>query len=445
MKEQIMKKINQIFEILNSESSINKKELHPFLLELNDMLELEMKDYNSNYDRGVNLFRYNEDERLEQIESKIKLFQTKPEIALFEGIKYCENKLNEFLDNYHIGFKQTFELNNGGLFKVEIPALIRKNDCFGEKKISEEIHFELQMENLKKIGIETNCDKNKNVKILATEKSIKNLRKLLIDFGARTIDFNIWEYKNSMTLNLIKFYIKPSNLLKNNYNIAKVELSSDKNFINLDEESFIIHELKELWSAYLYFKQMKEVKDSCYYIIRSCFYQVCKTVECENSITKEEENKHKKNREKNLLIREKENQLGSLISGELIENTAKKIYEKLNKIGYEHCNFRCHNLSISSHSLNAEFYFSTDFCFEDNIARMEESTIKSILECIGNLKDESLKVLATEKNMETLNKIIKENIPSAMIVNFNIENHWSINSNFIKSFTISIDNLNSLF
>lgn len=449
MKEKVKEIINNIFSLLNSEESIQKKDLHSNLLELNNILEEILKDFVPNENRFANLFRYNEDDRLAQIEHKIENFKLKPELSLLEGIQFCENKLNEFLDVYHIGFKKSFELNSSGFFEVEIGSLITRKNSFHDNEVSEEIHFDLQMDNLRFVGIDIDYEKGKkgDVNILATENSINNLRKILTEFGARLLEFTFRAgVDDILVLHKIKFKIKPNDLLKGNYNMPKITFNCDKNIVNPDEKFSIIHDLKELWSAYLTYIEVEQCKDSCGSLIKSLFASVCNKVEFNCSITNSENEKYQKIREKNLLIRKKEKELGSLINGDFIKDTTKTIYQKLNKIGYETVNFRCRDLKITQYSIQADFIFSTGFCFEKEIKELSEEEIRKIFDCNdGNLDEESLKVLATEKNMETLSSIIGINIPSSLIVNYNIENHWSIRQNYIKGFTISLDNLNGLF
>lgn len=448
MKEKVKENINNILCLLNSEQDIQKKDLHSNLLKLNNVLEEILKDFIPNEDRFSNLFRYNEDERLSQVENKIENFKLKPELSLFEGIKFCETKLYNFLDVYHIGFKKSFELNSYGFFEVEIGSLITRKNSFHDKEVSEEIHFDLQMDNLRLVGIDIDYEKGKkgDVNILATENSINNLKKILKEFGVRLLKFTFKDNDGILVLDNIKFKIHPNDLLKSNYKMPKIELNCDENIINPDEKISIIYDLKELWSAYLTYIEVQQCKDSCGSIIKSLFTSICNKVKFNCSITNIENKKHEKIKEKNILIRKKEEELGSLLNGDFIKNTTKNIYDKLNKIGYETINFRCQDIKITKYSIQADFIFSTSFCFEQNIKELDEETIRKIFDCNkGNLDEESLKILATEKNMNTLSIITKTNIPSSLITNYNIENHWSIQKNYIRSFTLSFDNLNGLF
>lgn len=446
MSEILKDNINEIFHICNQKSELEKKELHPYLETINSFLEEYFKDfvYENN---TINLFKYDEDERLSQIEYNIENFSKHPELGLFEGINYCKDKLRNFLDVYHIGFIKKFKFNKFGWFEVEIASLITKHSSFHNKDFSKQIKFDLQMETLKNEGIETNYEKGKtkDINIIATESTLQNLKRLFSNLGAKLIKFVLQEEDDVLTLDRMFFRIKPEDLSSKDYSMPEVILSSDENIINPDERNFIFHEFQELWDSFSTFQTYEPCKNSCYGIIMSAFAHICKTCKFECSIFEKEENKHKAIREKNLLIKNKKQELGEKISSDIMKQTINKLYNKMNKFGYENFHFYCKEIYSSEWQLEVIFDFTSE-CYEMDITPIEEETLKQIFECSnGSLEDESLKILATNNNFALIEKIIKENIPNATISNFDIQNHWSIGVNYINAFTIEIDNLNGLF
>lgn len=451
MDEILKNNINEVFNIFNQKEEVEKKEIYHYLEEINSYLEESFKDfkYQENF---LNPFKYNEDERLSQIEHKIENFSKIPELGLLEGIKYYEQKLSDFLDVYNIGFIHSFKLDSYGSFKVEISSLITKFSSFHDKDISNKIKFDLQMENLAENGILTtykkNMDKKKDIHIIATEECLKNLKKLLIDFGATLIKFTLQDNDDNdenLVLNKISFRILPSKFTTKNYSMPEVKFSCNDNILNPDEKNSIIHDFKELWNAYLTFQTYEPCQNSCYGIIRSLFANICRTCNFECSIFTQEENKHKTIREKNILIRKKEEELGRKVSGDIIKQTINKLYSLFNKIGYENFYFRCQDILASKYQIEVSFHSTTD-CFEKDIIPIKEETLKENFECSnGSFDDESLKILATNNNFKAIENIIKTNIPNATITSFDVKNHWSIGYNYIEGFKIQLDVLNGLF
>lgn len=436
--------INSIFEKINNASgSLEKENFKEDILKLNDIFEDLLKD--CKYPENRLMLRFNEDERLAQIENKINLFKDKPYIGIQEGVKICEQKIRNFLEYYHIGYCNSLFLGNYGSLDVTIGCLIHNHSSFHDKDESNKIKFQMQMDILKDYGFDLELKKNEAF-LLGTENNIVLLKQLLSSFGCALIKIEVLgERKNMCIIDKISFKIKPSDLLDTNFSLPEISFKVS-NELNPDEISSIISNFKELYSSYTTFMEMEGLRDNCGYIIQSLFAQICKTLNITTSISEKNNIEHSEIRRKNIEIREKEIELGQLISGEVIKEGMGLLYNHLNKIGYEKLGFRCSDLSISPHNINATFFiYRQKYCFENNIKRIKEDALKDIYDVIGSLEDESLNILLNDKNVETLNLLIKKHIPNGFISNLKIGNHWSIMNFYIESFEVSISNLNDLF
>ena len=118
----IKSNLNNILNVLY-ETDVTRETFKNDMLQLNGHLNDLLTDCEE-----VNHFalKFSPEDQLNDILERKQKVTENPSLALLEAIKYCEKKLNDFLEQYKIGFIKSFCLEADGNFAIEIGCLITK-------------------------------------------------------------------------------------------------------------------------------------------------------------------------------------------------------------------------------------------------------------------------------------------------------------------------------
>lgn len=435
-REDIVMESNKMIELLK-ETEPQKKNFHPILQKLDDAFWVDFREVKEPEDKIF--FRYNEDERMQDIERKEKLLQSRPECCMFEAVKYCENKLHHFLEQYHIGFLHDFDLQESGMFYVDLACMITNMDSFHQESATKEIKAQLQLELLEKKGIQIHYNtKFNHHEISATTESIDSVLKLLREeMDAHILDMKLRDYKGFRSLNSISFYVDADILFEKDWTPIEVVLEKKEDVLNANEIGLFYHNLKELNSAVSYMEINKELSVS---IIKSLFSEICKLTNYDGKIFQEIDGQRKPIRDKNILIHEKEAELGSMMKT-VIKDAVKRFSAQMKKNIYEKLNFDMRKFTVTPHQVKVDFSFSTGPNF-DKLKQLTDEELYSLYDTNnGTIDEEDMLVLCTERNQKTLENEISELYPGIVITDLDVKNHWSVRHNAIKGFTVSLDRI----
>lgn len=447
-EEKLIDILNSTIKVLNNDN-VTKQSLIPYCEKIETFLLNDFK--NIEEPETIQLFRYDTNERLSQINDKIKKFKDKPECCIFEAVKVCQEQIHKFLDVYHIGFNRNISLQNNGYLKVEIGCLITKHNEFHENDLSSKIKLQLQMETLQNLGINIsykNIDELTEPEIVADSNSIDALYTLLgKELNAENIKMDIIEFEGRRSINKIYFSVYVKDLFSNQWEMPDIVLKSKENCLNPDEIGSIYYDIKEINHAYGTINMIEDISQTCVSLIKSHFSNICKVIGFNGEIKKEYDKKYSEIRKLNDEIRKKELELGNMICENDIDGILKNAFSMIEKIVFEKTNFRSTLIKATPYNIIANFTFATGFNLNRKMKQMTDEEIRNMYDCSkeGTIRDEDLFLLCTERNLKTLEDTITSNIPLSTITDMNIKNHWSIKQNYINNFSLSIDNLNVLF
>lgn len=435
----VLEKGNEIIQFLRREEP-KKKDFFPLLQELDDFFVKEFRDIKEPADRVF--FRYNEDERLQDIERKIVLLEKNPECCLLEGVKFCEDKMRRFLKKYHIGFVKDFYAKENGTFFVNLACLITSTDSFHEETATKELKEQFQLDLLRSKGIkvERNEKLNHN-EIIATTESMDALDKLLTEeLNAQILKIQLREFGGVRSVDKIEMYVKPEIFFDKDWSPYEIILESKEDTLNPNEVGHLYHELKEMFSSY---QNISFMEETCVSLVKSHFTDICRVVGFEGKIFHEKEDKSKPIREKNQLIREKEVKLGSMMKSSFKES-AERVSKRINKEIYELLNFNVLNIELTPHQLLIKCSFATGPNW-NGYKQMTDEELKILYDTNdGTIDDENMLIECSERNQRTLKEKMNSLYSEVVLTELNVQNHWSNKMNSIKGFTASLDNLTAL-
>lgn len=435
----ILDKLNEMIVLLKVEEP-QKKDFFPILQELDDFFVEDFKDVAEPPERIF--FRYNEDDKLREIERKMKLLEENPECCLLEGVRFCEDKMRRFLEKYHIGFAKDFYAKENGTFFVNLACLITSMDSFHQETATKELKEQFQMDLLRSKGIQVENNKKLNHKeILATTESMDALSMLLEEeLDAHILKIQLREFEGVRTVDRIEMYVKPEIFFEKDWQPYEITFNNNEDVLNPNEVGLIYHNLKELYSAY---NNISFMKETCVSLVKSQFTEICRVIGFEGKIFHEKDDKSKPIREKNQLIREREAELGSLIQNTFKEST-EKVSARVKKEVYELLNFDVREIQFTPHQLLMRFVFATGPNW-DRFKQMDDEELKNLYDTNdGTIDDEDMLIACSERNQRTLEEKMNYLYNGVVITEMNVQNHWSTRMNSIKGFTASLDNLNAL-
>lgn len=433
--------IQKIFDIFNQEETILKISLHSYIENINKILEDDFKGIE--YERQTFKFgNMTQDERLISLNEKINNIKSNPNLCFMEGLRYCQNKIRNFLSYYNIGYCSDFSYSNN-TFKVEIGCNISNRSIMHDKNISKKIIFQQQLKVLKDYGFDLDIIKEISAKLKVTSNNIELLKKLLESIGARYVRVKYVDNKDEFYIDKIQFYISMENLKQLDYKPFVFDFEITEN-LNDDEKSFLITEFKELYSAYQSYYEIDQAKEPCFYIIKNCLSHICKTLNIQCSFCKDYIEKMNKNLEIANTIKEKEDELGTLITKEILSNGFKTIEHNLNQLCCSNFGYKSLDLNCYEHYIISDFHLANKYLLDEDIEIISDDDLKLKLDCNnGTIEDEDIKILATDKNLEYLKNFFLTRF-NCKIKNFDIDYDMDTNKLFIRKFTIVFYNIQDL-
>ena len=427
-----MHKINEIIDntcnrLLN-EQNITKESLYDNIKSLNELVMGKLDNIDVDDTMFDKFIVKTNDEKIQGLDMKLSRLKNTPEM-LTEAVSLANDKIKLFLKKYNIGFLKSLTLNNSGRFLVEIPCLIMKHNSFHDKDYSANLEFEYQIDMLKQIGLDieqSNLSSNKGPVILATEKSIDVLTKLITDIGGMGLNYEVRVFKGQKTIRSISFRIDPEKLYEFNEKPFEVVCKTSE-YLNPDETLYLIYNFKELKSTFACYndKDMEKSKVHCKNIILHSFATICDTVGYTTNISQTVNEKYQKVKEENTIIKQKEDAIKAKINPSAIKGFTDTIMSILESFAHEQMGFVCQDVEVSS-VLRASFIFNTcgdPYCvYNDDIISMSENDLKDTFECSeGSFDCEDLLILNTQQNIEKLNMIINTKFKNAHIDSIEVE------------------------
>lgn len=441
--------IEEIYGYCIIGGEIKKTTFHENLHTLNDLLTEKLGDIKVNNVKFKHIMIKSPLERLQELENKLSTLSTGPEM-LTEAILLGEDKMRLFLKKYNIGFLKNIKLNQSGIFTVEVPCMINNHSSFHNKDYSKKVEFEYQLDLLKSLGFEL-CESklagNKSPAILATQKSIETMEKLINDLGGMGLHQNLATYKGQTTIRSIEFRISPETLYKFDETPVAVTCTVSEN-LNADELLHLAHELRELISVLKDYsdKDLEKAHDACKNIILHTFSTICDIVELETPISISVKDAHADAKRINELVREKEELIKQAVEPEKIKDFAGKVMGKIEKFGAEKIGFSCLDIDIT-HRLTANLrydlcgYIFCSHC-DDEVENITKEKLMETFEIYpGTYDEENLVILNTKENIDKLNSIIMSNFDGARIENIEV-GYKDFVGYYVQKISVTFPNLN---
>lgn len=428
---------------------IKKEVFHEKLTTLNDLLTDLLKDINLDTLKFKHILVRNPLERLEELEAKLSTLTSGPEM-LTEAVLLGEDKMRQFLKKYNIGFLKSIKLNQSGIFTVEVPCLINNHSSFHNKDYSKKVEFEYQLDLLKSLGFEL-CESklagNKSPAILATQKSLDAMEKLISDLGGMGLHQTLSTYKGQTTIRGIEFRINPKILYDFDETPVKITCAVSEN-LNADELLHLAHELRELISVLKDYsdKDLEKAHSACKNIILHTFSTICDIVELETPILKSVKDSHADSRRINELVREKEELIKQAVEPEKIKDFAEKVISKIEKFGAEKIGFSCLDIEVN-HGLTANLRYDLCgyiFCahYDEEVENITKEKLMETFEMYpGEFDDENLVILNTKENIDKLNELLISTFDGARISNIEV-GYKDFVGYYIQKISVTFPNLN---
>lgn len=437
-KQSLKLGIQMLHEIVD-DGIVKKTDYHQTL----SVIEGYLKEllYSSGYDYSkVNnkpLFRLNEDMRLNILKQKEEIFKSNEYVGVCEGMHYLSGIFEEFLNTYHLGYCDKFDLDDSGWINVGIICSIHSSFNY-ENKETDKLNFQKQMKTLTNMGFDLNIKKTE-AKILDTGNNHDLLKKIFQERKSENISIGTMDN----VVDNISFIIHPEDF--ENFEVDSENIVFEiSETLNMDEKV----KIKKLCSEIRFAidSMNEELLHTCGYLIESYLVDIFETFNYDSILITSYKKRNEEIRNKNLSIRERESALGEKMRPEKIHESIKEIKKILSNYLLTNLSFTTQDLKINKYGiLSCTFRYVIDHTYlsSRNKKYIPLDEIKQKFSTIEK-KDSHEKFFIKDKpeNRRILLSIL-ENIDSLEVK--------SIESNFyeglfvINNISVIIDNVSDVF
>lgn len=352
------------------------------------------------------IMRLSTDERLANIEEKAEKAQSNPMVTLQEQSGKILSILRTFLSRYHVGFLHDVHINKYGTIEVEIPCLITQGTP--PKEYSPRATFEAQLAFLRQHGFTIEKAKTRDIALLNTPDNQKLLCEIFSSRGAKNIVLSVRED----CIDRITFFIKLQDI--ENFCCEPILVANEKGEYLSDEELRTVMKLcSEILHTMDFISISPDMTNMCCGLIESYFADICEIYQYEGVSFKNVKARYADERAKNERIRDME-QTVDMMQYDEIRKGINTLTETLNEELIRATGFSLDKFEFTQYGgVNVSFRYSTSpalWCIEP--AEVESAIRKNFAVTDGCMENETLYIRMTEENLERLEAIIRDIIPS---------------------------------
>lgn len=371
-----------------------------------------LKAHNFVYEEPrLNLMRLSTDERLSNIEGKMETAQNNPLVTLQEQSSKILSIMRTFLSRYRVGFLHDIHINKYGTIEVEIPCLIMPETP--PKEYSPRATFEAQLNFLRQHGFVLDKAKAREVALINTPNNQQLLRDLFTSRGAKNVVLSVRED----CIDRVSFLVKLQDI--ENFRCEPILVPNEKGQYLSDEEFRTVKRLcGEILFAMDFVETSPGMANTVYGLIENYFADICEIYQYEGASFKSVKARYAAERAKNEHIRKME-QAVEVMDYEKIHKGLNHITETLNEELIRATGFALDKFEINQYgAVDVSFHYMTSpllWCISNE--EVENSLRKHFALTDGDMESETLYISMTEDNFATLEKLIREIIPSFMALN----------------------------
>jgi hypothetical protein len=382
------------------------------LIYTDERVQEYLKAHNFVYEEPqLNLMRLSTDERLSNIEGKMETAQNNPLVTLQEQSSKILSIMRTFLSRYRVGFLHDIHINKYGTIEVEIPCLIMPETP--PKEYSPRATFEAQLNFLRQHGFVLDKAKAREVALINTPNNQQLLRDLFTSRGAKNVVLSVRED----CIDRVSFLVKLQDI--ENFRCEPILVPNEKGQYLSDEEFRTVTRLcGEILFAMDFVETSPGMANTVYGLIENYFADICEIYQYEGVSFKNVKARYAAERAKNEHIRKME-QAVEVMDYEKIHKGLNHITETLNEELIRATGFALDKFEINQYgSVDVSFHYMTSpllWCIPNE--EVENSLRKHFTLTDGDMESETLYISMTEDNLATLEKLIREIIPSFMALN----------------------------
>lgn len=403
------------------------------LIDADTRIQEYLKAHNFVYEGPrLNLMRLSTDERLSNIEGKIETVQNNPLVTLQEQSSKILSIMRTFLGRYHVGFLHDIHINKYGTIEVEIPCLITPGTP--PKEYSPRATFEAQLNFLRQHGFVLDKAKTREVALINTPNNQQLLRDLFTSRGAKNVVLSVRED----CIDRISFFVKLQDM--ENFRCEPILVANEKGQYLSDEELRTVTRLcGEILFAMDFVATTPDMANTGYALIENYFADICEIYQYESVSLKNVKARYAAERAKNEHIRQMEQSV-EVMDYEKIRKGLSHITETLNEELIRATGFALDKFDINQYgAVDVSLHYITSpllWCILND--EVENSLRKHFTLTDGDMESETLYISMTEDNLATLEKLIRDIIPSFMALNVTADKRPCM---VIRSISGVVDNI----
>lgn len=368
-------------------------------------------------------------EKLRELEEKLKATDSRK--FLSEGINGSYELVSKWWDDLGFNYIKDFKVEYSGRITCMFGFMLFKMNSTGENSVTIKKENEILLKELKSkydiskvvTGEEIlDTDKNKALIVAEIKKFSPN---------SSVVTWHINEFKGIRFIRNVEVTIDLKDLDCKSEQVEEVEDERKISFILTEDESaFIQKTLRNSYGALSMLNEtlkntdidsFKEKSNSYFQVIFYYFSDICKTLGYDSKITKQVEDLHREERERNIKIREMENMIKKKIKLKEIPEYVKEVHSLIKNWWTGEGFIRVSNLEFTRHgALLVDLGINMgDLCI---LAMLEEEglTPKSIVDIkreyeVSYINEDNCFLLENDSNRQRIIDLIVKKFPSAII------------------------------
>lgn len=359
--DNMLNKLSQIEKFIDL--GANKEELSLYVKELNGLMQ-DMCGKPELYEHSSMTY-LSGDVRLSAAKQSQENVAENPAFGLIPAVAAMEKKLRDFLMVYNIGSICEFKLVNSGIIDVDIRCgFLTKADT--DSISVRKIRREQQLKTLDEYSIElSGSRKAGDLDIVASNKSIQNLKKLFADISAKFVRLKVVygeEEDETDTIDRIHFLIHTRELLAMNIEPEPI-VAEDSNLLNEDEKKELRKQIREIRNdAFTYLESVKDgndrIKRLSYSLMLYRYTDMCDLLHISTSISDYVHDKSREEREKNLAANQIKDDIGFCMTVEQIRDGYNTLCDTLSARARDENKLIVCIPEVTSHEVSVKFMFS---------------------------------------------------------------------------------------
>lgn len=430
---------------------LNKQSYHKILEELDSIIpEIAGESPESpEYSEMFAHFAAYESQQAKAAHAILDVIKEQPAAGVCQLVTLCQEHLRKILTYQNIGHISDAYLTAPSALEVDIFTSPGSNSIFHDKDATKAIIKEFQQSIL-----EQNYDMSESELgdvILNTEKSNRSLCALLEKINASyirtdTVQVRLKDKSNAQEIRRTKFRVDPGDLLS--YEppaLPEIILPAEEGELNEDERLFLICEIKDMYSAYMYTQEDPRLNtQSAKNIIWHAFSNICEKLDYHGSVYKTVKQQYEQSRKQAYETKEMEQEIKRQMQPNAVSEHFQSVLNQVEEITAAHMRFDIAEIRVYEHMVRMRLRLVQDhyFC---SASVMPSDDFYEIFkdQTIGMFRQDDVMIKVTDSSLAILNELLKKNLPGAVIQNMDVQacNAYHDPTLVFCSFTIQVNNI----